>query len=162
MYDSIIALGLTVATICAGLMAGVYFAFSSFIMRSLDQLGATQAVETMNVINKVILRSWFMVPFFGSTLLYLVLAAIAVLDPDLAGRWLLFAAGMIYIAGMFVCTAGFNVPLNKRLAQVNGGNTAKANGWAYYFRRWTRWNHIRSISSLVVLTLSIHYLANHT
>jgi uncharacterized membrane protein len=76
MLDSMIALSLTIAAIGAGLMAGVYFAFSGFIMRSLDQLGAVPATDAMNAINEVILRSWFMALFFGSTLLYAVLATV--------------------------------------------------------------------------------------
>ena len=83
MFESMLALSLTVATIGAGLMAGVYFAFSGFIMRSLDQLGASQAADAMNAINEVILRSWFMVLFFGSTLLYAALAGFAMFDADL-------------------------------------------------------------------------------
>jgi len=162
MLDSMIAFSLTVAAVGAGLMAGVYFAFSGFIMRSLDQLGAAPAADAMNAINKVILRSWFMGLFFGSTLLYAVLAAVAVFDTDLAGRWLLFAAGLIYVVGMFLCTAMFNVPLNNRLADAGSDNNAKTETWTHYFRYWTRWNHLRSVCSLAVLVLSIHYLASYT
>ena len=43
MLDSMIALSLTIAAIGAGLMAGVYFAFSGFIMRSLNQLDAVES-----------------------------------------------------------------------------------------------------------------------
>ncbi len=67
MIDSMITVSLTIAAIGAGLMAGVYFAFSGFIMRCLDQLGASQATDAMNAINEVILRSWFMVLFFDSS-----------------------------------------------------------------------------------------------
>src|SRR5690606_13121244 len=56
MADSVVALSLAIAAIGAGLMAGVYFAFSGFIMRSLDQLGAAAATDAMNAINEVILR----------------------------------------------------------------------------------------------------------
>lgn len=162
MLDSMIALSLTVAAIGAGLMAGVYFAFSGFIMRSLDQLGEAPAADAMNAINKVILRSWFMVLFFGSTLLYVFLAALAVFETDLAGRWLLFATGLIYVVGMFLCTAIFNVPLNNHLADAGSDNNAKAETWKHYFKRWTRWNHLRSVCSLAALVLSIHYLVSYT
>ena len=74
IFDVIVALALVIATLGAGLMAGVYFAFSTFIMRSLDQLGAVQAADAMNAINEVILQPWFMALIFGSTLLYAVLA----------------------------------------------------------------------------------------
>ena len=162
MLDSMIALSLTIAAIGAGLMAGVYFGFSGFIMRSLDQLGAAPATDAMNAINEVILRSWFMALFFGSTLLYAVLAAVAVFDTDLTGRWLLFTAGLIYVVGMFLCTALFNVPLNNRLADAGNDDNAKAETWTHYFKHWTRWNHLRSVCSLLTIVLSIHYLVSYT
>ena len=161
MFDSILALALVIATIGAGLMAGVYFAFSGFIMQSLDQLGAVRAADAMNAINKVILRSWFMVLFFGSTLLYAALAGVAVFVADLQGRSLLFATGLIYLSGMFLCTALFNVPLNNRLAEAGESEIAKAETWLLYFERWTHWNHLRSISSLMTLTLSLYYLTRY-
>lgn len=161
MFDSVIALALTIAAISAGLMAGVYFAFSAFIMRSFDQLGAAQAADAMNAINEVILRSWFMPLFFGSTLLFAVLSVWAIVDADMAGRWLLFVTGLIYVAGMFLCTVFFNVPLNNRLKDAGRNNNAKAETWTHYFRYWTRWNHLRTICSLAALILSIHYLVSY-
>jgi uncharacterized membrane protein len=162
MSGSMIAISLTIAAISAGLMTGVYFAFSGFIMRSLDQLDATQATDAMNAINEVILRSWFMALFFGSTLLYMILTTIAVVDEDLAGRWLLFATGLIYVFGMFLCTVIFNVPLNNRLAKASIDDNTKAETWALYFKQWTRWNHLRSVCSLAALALSMHYLVSYT
>lgn len=155
MFDSILAFGGTVAVIGAGLMAGVYFAFSAFIMRSFDQLGAANATEAMNAINDVILRSWFMALFFGSTLLFVVLSVTAWLDESLPHRWSLFAAGLIYLFGMFLCTALANVPLNNRLAQ----STDREPGfWQRYYRDWTRWNHLRAACSLLALVLCLDFL----
>jgi uncharacterized membrane protein len=125
MHGSMIAVFLAIAAIGAGLMASVYFTFSEFIMRSLAQLGATRATAAMNAINEVILCSWFMVLFFGSTLLYVIITTIALVDGDMAGRWLLFATGLIYVFGMFLCTVIFNVPLNKGLAEVSNDNKTK-------------------------------------
>jgi uncharacterized membrane protein len=161
MFDSLIALPLTLAALGAGLMAGVYFAFSTFIMRAFDRLGAVQAADAMNAINEVILRSWFMIFFFGSTLLYATLAGIAVFDTDLAGRWWLFAAGLIYVVGMFLCTALFNVPLNNRLAAA-AGDSVKGETWKHYFVYWTRWNHLRALCSLITVAISIQYLVSQT
>ena len=158
MFESMVALPLTIAALGAGLMAGVYFAFSAFIMRSFDRLGAAQAVDAMNAINEVILKSWFMTLFFGSTLLYAVLAGYAVFDTSLGGRWWLFIAGLVYVVGMFVCTAAFNVPLNNRLAEVADDENAKAEMWKHYFVHWTRWNHVRALCSLLATAISIQDL----
>lgn len=161
MFDSLMTLFISVAAISAGLMAGVYFAFSGFIMQSFDQLGARLATDAMNAINKVILRSWFMPLFFGSTLMFAVLSVISLLNVELAGRWLLFAAGLIYVAGMFFCTLFFNVPLNNRLEKVRHDDNAKSDTWTLYLKHWTRWNHVRCVCSLVALILSVQYLVNY-
>ena len=124
-------------------------------MRSLDQLGAARAADAMNAINEVILHSWFMALFFGSTLLYLILAVVAVFNTGLDGRWLLFAAGSVYVVGMFVCTVLFNVPLNNTLANAESQADAKADAWMHYFKYWTRWNHLRTVSSTLACAFFI-------
>ena len=50
-----------------GVMAGVYFAFSTFIMTSLDRLDQTAGIAAMNAINVDIVRSLFMPLFLGTT-----------------------------------------------------------------------------------------------
>jgi uncharacterized membrane protein len=158
MYDSLIALTSSIAMLAAGLMAGVYFAFSAFIMRAFDRLGPAHATAAMNAINDVILRSWFMPLFFGSSLLYATLAIFALFDTDLDGRWWLFAAGTIYVIGMFLCTALFNVPLNNRLAAAVNDECNNAGSWQHYMSNWTRWNHLRGLCSLVTVILSLQWL----
>ncbi len=161
MYASMIALLLTTLVIGAGLMAGVYFAFSGFIMRSLDRLDAENAVDAMNAINEVILRSWFMPLFFGSSLLYLLLAVLALFDWSDPNAPLLLIAGLTYFGGMFLCTIFFNVPLNNRLAKTKDGSIDKTQLWSHYYKYWTRWNHLRTSSSLVACMLSIYLLITH-
>lgn len=46
--------------IACAVMAGVYFAFSGFVMRSLRALPAVQGMAAMQSINRVILSSSFM------------------------------------------------------------------------------------------------------
>ena len=97
---------------CA-LMAGVYLTFSSFVMRSLDALPEPGAVAAMQSINREILSSGFMPLFFGTSLASLALGAWGVAHWGDAGTRALAAGGLVYVLGMFVCTAAFNVPLNE-------------------------------------------------
>jgi uncharacterized membrane protein len=160
MFQSWLTMVIFFAALGAGLMAGVYFAFSGFIMRSFDGLGALSAANAMNAINEVILRSWFMIVFFGSTLLFCALCAIALLDSDTKGRWLLFSAGLIYVCGMFLCTVFFNVPLNNQLRDAS--NDGKSAMWKLYYTQWIRWNHLRCIASSLALILCMYYLMIYT
>jgi uncharacterized membrane protein len=134
-----------IGAISTGLMAGVYFAFSVFIMDALNALPEDKAITSMISINKVILRSGFMPVFFGSSLLALIL--IFVSDNPLQATWLK-SAGIIYLVGMLLCTLLFNVPLNERLEQAKQPEQVRQ-VWCLYVVQWTRWNHVRSLSALL-------------
>src|SRR5262245_27289109 len=61
------------AAIGCGLLAGLYFAFSTFIMSALGRIQQVHGVSAMNSINSTILHSLFMPFFFGTTLASLLL-----------------------------------------------------------------------------------------
>lgn len=138
------------AVLSTGLMAGIYFAFSVFIMSAFKTIPDTSAAIAMNAINKVIVKSAFMPVFFGSSLLAIVLVFLALGD-ERAG--LIMLAGGVYILGMLLCTVLFNVPLNNRLLKASLENQAEI--WQNYVIEWTRWNHVRSISSLLAFILYV-------
>ncbi len=136
--------------VSSGLMAGVYFVFSSFMMKSLALLPDHTAVVCMNCINRVILKSLFMPIFFASTLSSLMLVF---LTNDLYVR----IAGLIYFFGMFACTAVKNVPLNNALRDAPKEQLAAM--WTTYLTVWTRWNHIRTISCLFCFMLLLYRIS---
>lgn len=138
------------AVLSTGLMAGMYCAFSVFIMAAFKTIPDTSAVIAMNAINKVIVKSAFIPVFFGSSLLAIALVFLA-LDDERAG--LILFAGGVYILGMLLCTVLFNVPLNNRLLGASFDNQAAV--WRNYVIQWTRWNHVRSISSLLAFVLYV-------
>ena len=143
--------------ISSGLMAGTYFAFSSFIMQSLSALDGVEGMRAMNAINEVILRSLFMPLFFASAVFALVLVGGGLWtwgEPD--SLWAT-AAGSIYVIGMFGVTALFNVPLNNALAKA-GGESNPEQVWAHYCTVWTRWNSIRAVASLMTFTMCLKLL----
>jgi uncharacterized membrane protein len=41
----------------------------------------------------------------------------------------------------------FNVPLNDTLAAVSPDNAEGASLWRNYLEVWTRWNHVRTVTS---------------
>jgi uncharacterized membrane protein len=134
-----------------GLMAGLYFAFSTFVMNALANLGAAAGAAAMNSINASILRSLFMPLFMLTSVGSLLLAALGALNWQRPGAWLWVAGGITYFAGMFLVTLIFNVPLNNRLA----ANGPVDEVWRQYLVSWTRWNHVRTLSSLAATALFI-------
>ncbi|WP_428649680.1 DUF1772 domain-containing protein [Roseibium sp.] len=141
--------------LASGLMAGLYFAFSSFIMRALVSVDAGGGARAMIAINQVILKSPFLPVFFASTLLAAGLTVYAFTRlPDTASMTLI-AAGVVYLAGMFAVTGLFNVPLNDLLDKAGPADEVV---WSTYAARWTMWNHLRAAASFVSLVLYVSAL----
>ncbi|KVO74118.1 hypothetical protein WL78_30305 [Burkholderia ubonensis] len=147
------------SAIGCGLMAGVYFAFSAFVMTSLGRLAPAAGVAAMNAINVDIVRSLFMPVFLGTTLASLALAILALLNRSEPGAIWIVAGGAIYVLGMFVVTMVFNVPLNDALSATDASSAEGGAFWARYLRDWTVWNHARTVASAAACGLFIAALA---
>lgn len=159
MADTLTDALLWISAIGSGLVAGLFFAFSAFIMSALGRIETPSGIAAMNSINAVILRSLFMPLFLGSSLAAFVVAVIALFQWHQPGSAAAFAGGAIYVAGMFICTMVFNVPLNNTLAAVDPASTNGANVWSGYLRDWVRWNHVRTIASTGAMILFVYAIA---
>jgi uncharacterized membrane protein len=146
------------SAIGCGLIAGVYFAFSTFIMTSFARLAPAEGIAAMNAINVDIVKSVFMPVFFGTTLAATILAGLVLFRWTGPGSMAVLAGGAIYVIGMLGVTLIFNVPLNDALAAVDPLSAEGASLWAGYVRDWTFWNHVRliaSVSASVLFTVGL-------
>ena len=159
MGQAIVTILLWFSAISCGLIAGLYFAFSAFVMTALGRIDQAAGISAMNAINTSILRSLFMPIFFGSSVASLLLALIAVFGWDSPGSAMMLLGGVVYVAGMFVCTLIFNVPLNNELAAVDPASPRGAEVWARFLRDWTFWNHVRTVASTAAMALFIAAIA---
>ncbi len=147
------------AAIGCGLLAGLYFAFSTFVMTSLGRIDQAAGITAMNAINVDIVRSLFMPFFLGTTLACAALAVLGGLRWQEPGAAAMACGGILYVVGMFAVTAVFNVPLNNQLAAVDPASPAAATVWARYLTDWTFWNHVRTIASTAAAALFIAAIA---
>ncbi|MCA8238757.1 DUF1772 domain-containing protein [Burkholderia cenocepacia] len=147
------------SAIGCGLMAGVYFAFSTFVMTSLGRLAPQAGAAAMNAINVDIVRSPFMPLFLGTTLMALALVVIALFDRDSPGAMTALAGGVLYGFGMFAVTMAVNVPLNDALAAADPATAQGAALWTRYLHDWTRWNHVRTVASAAACACFIAAIA---
>jgi uncharacterized membrane protein len=159
MMETVTTILLWFCALGCALMGGVYFAFSAFIMRALRDSGMA-GVAAMNAINRVILRSASMPLFLGTTLASGALAVMGLLRFDEQGAPWLIAGGLLYVAGMFLVTMVCNVPLNNALAEVTAESRTGTAIWNDYLRRWTSWNHVRTVSCLGAAAVFVFLLAN--
>lgn len=146
-----VALRLGTAIGC-GLVAGVFFAFSTFVMPALARLPAPQGIPAMQSINVTAVTPAFMTALFGTAAASLLLTAHHVLSP-VPGRGPVVAAGLLYLGGTVLVTIVFNVPLNDRLAKVDSQSAEGAAFWGRYLRVWTAWNHVRTAAALAASAL---------
>ena len=142
----------------AGVVTGLLFAFSNFVMSSLADLPNDKGMYAMQRINEDILNPIFLVFFTGTPVLCLLIIALAALEPAAGGRPLLLAGAIGYLAGPFGVTVLFNVPLNNKLAQA--GVVEANDAWPGYQQRWQRWNHIRTYIGILFIGLLSFGLAS--
>ena len=92
---------LWLSAIGCGLLAGLYFAFSTFIMTALSRVPAPAGIAAMQSINAVILNLWFLPLFLGTTALCVLLAAAAPFcwHPPVAPLYTV-AGSLFYLAGL--------------------------------------------------------------
>ncbi|WP_374653840.1 DUF1772 domain-containing protein [Dongia sp.] len=132
----------------SGLIAGAFFAFSSFVMGALERLPVPQSIAAMQSINIVVINPVFLGVFVGTAVGALLLAGLALLHLDAPGSLHALAGGVLYIAGCFGVTIAGNVPLNNALAPLAPESAEGAALWARYLRGWVRWNHVRTLAAL--------------
>lgn len=153
MREWMMAAALWFSAIGCGLIGGLYFAFSAFLMTALHRLPPSGGIAAMNAINSEILRSLFIPLFLATSLVALLLSIAAAFSHGEAGAVPTFIGGSIYVVGMFVVTMAFNVPLNNALAALDASTVEAGETWIRYVREWTLWNHLRTVACLSSATL---------
>jgi uncharacterized membrane protein len=138
--SSAVALAIA-AAILGGLTAGVFLAFSTFVVQGLDRNPVPVAVAAMQGINVTAPHPLFMLPLFGGPL---VGVAAAVADP----RWWIVAGA---VAGLVpaLMTVAFHIPRNLALDAFDPDGPDTPAAWTRYRREWVAGNHVRTLGGLV-------------
>ncbi|ESY94076.1 DUF1772 domain-containing protein [Mesorhizobium australicum] len=147
-----------VAAIGSGVVGGVFFAFSTFVMAALVRLPVPTGIAAMNSINITVITPTFMTALFGTGLICLVLIAAALLGWSHSGTYWLLAGAVLYLVGNPIVTMAFNVPLNDALAAVDPASSNGAAVWANHLSQWVMWNHVRTITAIVAMACFIFAL----
>ena len=143
-----------IAAVGAGLSGGVFFAFSTFVMKALGRLPAAQGLSAMNAINKAAPNPLFMLALFGTGIVGVAVSVAALRHLDQRWAGYLLAGTALYLVCLIV-TAVYHVPRNNALALISPADPGAAQAWASYFPAWTAWNHVRTVTSLAGCTLFI-------
>ena len=139
---------LVAATVTAGLMAGLFAAFSYAIMPGLGKAGDLAFVDGMQRINVAILNGWFGI-CFGGALLFSVLAAVLHAGAERRSVLPWIVAGAVLYLVVLVVTFAVSVPLNDALnAAGDPARIADLHAVRERFEgAWVRWNVVRTVAS---------------
>ena len=141
------------AALGCGLIAGTFFAFSSFVMKALSRVSPPSGISAMQSINVAVINPAFLGVFLGTAIACLALAVFSVLRWHDPGALYLFAGSLLYLAGTLLVTIVFNVPRNDALAKVAPAGADGVRLWAGYVSGWTAWNHVRTVAALAAAAL---------
>jgi uncharacterized membrane protein len=129
------------ATVGSGLLAGVFLAFSAFVMSGLRRLPDPGGAAAMRSINVTAQRPPLMILLFGVSALCVAIIGRALATWSRPGAaWLLIGA-VLTIVGALGVTATINVPLNDRL---EAGTVT----WSRFLAGWDPANHARTVLCL--------------
>jgi len=153
MINSLLSISTLMAALGCGLIAGVFFAFSVFVMKALAALPPSQGIAAMQSINVVVINPSFLGTFLGTAVVCILLAASSLFTWHRPGAGCLLAGSVLYLFGTVLVTMTLNVPRNNTLAAVDPAGAEAVNVWAEYVTSWTAWNHVRTAAALAAAAL---------
>ena len=133
----------------SGLMADVFFAFSTFVMRALARLQPAHVIRAMQEINRTVINPWFLGAFLGTAACCLVLGIAALWTWPRPDAVYVGIGSALYLVGTFLVTVALNVPMNDALEVTEPDDREAADAWDDYLLRWTFWNHVRTAAALM-------------
>lgn len=141
------------AGLSSALVAGVFQAFSDFVMPGLIRAEPKGGIESMQQINRTVFRSVFLATFLALVPVLLAFSAFAWFQIDGNARGLIITGTAVYILSVFGVTVAGNVPMNERLDSMDHASAEAGAYWRTYGKVWTRWNHVRTVGSVITAVL---------
>ena len=151
--DKLIPVVGTMALLGSALVGGIFFAFSSFVMKALANVPSAEGIGAMQSINVVVINPSFLGAFFGTAVLSLVAGGLALANWGSPSASFFLGGALFYLVGTILVTMLGNVPLNDQLAAVAATDPAAPDVWEHYLDRWTMWNHVRTAAAMVAALL---------
>jgi uncharacterized membrane protein len=148
MSDGVLFVLILVEALGGGLMAGVFFAFSAFVMKAVARLPPAQGIAAMQSINVAAITPAFMGALFGTAALCVVIVVASLSRWRERGSFWLLVGSLLYFVSAIGVTMAFNVPRNNALAAAGPDSAGGDRLWVRYVASWTAWNHVRTAACL--------------
>ncbi len=145
--NTVTTTAVVLALIGSALIGGVFFAFSSFIMKALGRMSSAEGIAAMQSINVVVLNKSFLTMFVGTAVISLLVAGLAIKAWGTPSSYWFLAGAVLYCIGTFLVTGLGDVPLNDQLAAVTATDADAVTVWEHYLDRWTLLNTVRTVAA---------------
>jgi uncharacterized membrane protein len=133
------------AILGTGMVAGVFLAFSTFIMAALGRVSTANGISAMQMINITVVTPIFMAVLFGSAIICLAFSYVAFRSGPSS---MIMGGSLLYLCGVIGVTMFANVPLNDALQAIDAQSATSSEFWQSYQQKWTFWNHIRCLAAI--------------
>ena len=153
--------GLTlVSAVGAGVVGGVFFAFSTFVMPALRRVPHPVGIASMQSINRAAPTPLFMLALLGTaaTCVALAIVSIARLGDD--GSVPALIGSLVYLV-VIVTTARYHIPRNDALDAVDSDAPSSVAVWHRFLREWVAANHVRTAAGLAAAAILTVALGEH-
>ena len=160
MSDGLLRVLILISALGCGVVGGVFFAFSTFIMKALKLIPPASGIAAMQNINVTVFNPWFITAFFGTAATCAVLTISSLLSWHRPGSAFLLVGSLLYLFGTILVTFAFNVPRNDALEAVDPASADGARVWKGYVPSWTAWNTVRTAAALAAaasLSIALRY-----
>ena len=137
------------AAISCALSAGIFYAFSTFVMAALGEQPSASGIATMQSINITVINPLFMAAFFLPAVVSLILIISGFRTWGQNGATFLILGSLLYLIGTIGVTIAGNIPLNDALAVVAPNSSEGSTLWTQFLADWTFWNHVRTIAGML-------------
>ncbi|WP_266080904.1 anthrone oxygenase family protein [Haladaptatus caseinilyticus] len=154
--EELVVFVLTASTFFVGIIAGLFFSYSVSVVLAFEYLSASEYTTAIQTINEVILNAAFGVVFAGSIVMSSVSAATILLRGEWMAQYgqLVLVGTVIYLVGTIAVTMAIHIPMNEYIETWSP--SSPPDDWTAVRARWARWNHVRTMASIVAFVV---YLA---
>ncbi len=114
----------TITLLGSALIGGVFFTFSSFVMKALARAPSAEGIGAMQSNNVVVLNPSFLGVFIGTAVVSLGAGGLALAGWGRPFAPFFLGGALFYLVGTFLVTARGNVPLNDQLAALYDSYTS--------------------------------------
>jgi uncharacterized membrane protein len=134
-------------------VGGVFYAFSTFVMRAFARLPAAEGIRAMQSINVTVITPLFMLAFLGTGIACLAVAGLQPFAWESRAGLLRIAGCLLYVIGTIGVTMVCNVPRNNALDALDPASLGAAEAWSRYLAEWVLWNHVRTAAAILASVL---------